>query len=209
MSWPSCPAGFCKASGRPGKWSAVPGCSMMMASRQSLPFCPERLAHSSTFIDMYRHSQPEVDDRGHVVSVAGKALDEDGTYRIGTTRCRCSFSLCSLCSLCLSQAVRDTADVKRGVILGAATRVATTSRVCSSRAAQLRGHPLRFLENVEQLRHSLLLHYWAEKVWVRIWAFLDKDGNGRIDPEEIQALDRREMQMLLPVYTVAVQDWRW
>ncbi|CAE7252949.1 unnamed protein product [Symbiodinium natans] len=38
--------------------------------------------------------------------------------------------------------------------------------------------------------HSLLLHYWAEKVWVRIWAFLDKDHNGRIDPEEIKALDR-------------------
>jgi len=37
---------------------------------------------------------------------------------------------------------------------------------------------------------SLLLHYWAEKVWVRIWAFLDKDHNGRIDPEELKVLDR-------------------
>jgi len=38
--------------------------------------------------------------------------------------------------------------------------------------------------------HSLLLHFWAEKVWIRIWAFLDQDNDGRIDAEEIKALDR-------------------
>ncbi|CAJ1332425.1 unnamed protein product [Effrenium voratum] len=96
----------------------------------------------------------EVDYRGHVVSVAGKALDEDGTYRIGTTR-------------------------RFGIQL--------MSSVVSywEQRPELRPHP----ESAVPV-HSLLLHYWAEKVWVRIWAFLDKDGNGRIDPEEIQALDR-------------------
>eukprot|EP00435_Cladocopium_sp_Y103_P005238 s1644_g1.t1 len=38
--------------------------------------------------------------------------------------------------------------------------------------------------------HSLLLHFWAEKVWIRIWAYLDQDKDGRIDSEEIKALDR-------------------
>lgn len=38
--------------------------------------------------------------------------------------------------------------------------------------------------------HSLLLHFWAEKVWIRIWAFLDQDNDGSIDSEEIKALDR-------------------
>lgn len=38
--------------------------------------------------------------------------------------------------------------------------------------------------------HSLLLHFWAEKVWVRIWAFMDQDRNGSIDSEEMKLLDR-------------------
>lgn len=38
--------------------------------------------------------------------------------------------------------------------------------------------------------HSLLLHFWAEKVWIRIWAYLDQDNDGRIDSEKIKALDR-------------------
>lgn len=38
-----------------------------------------------------------------------------------------------------------------------------------------------------ELRHSLLLHFWAEKVWIRIWAFLDQDNDGSIDSEEIKA----------------------
>ena len=49
-------------------------------------------------------------------------------------------------------------------------------------------------------RHSLLLHFWAEKVWVRIWAFMDQDRNGSIDSEEMKLLDRlpgSETQKLL------------
>lgn len=40
--------------------------------------------------------------------------------------------------------------------------------------------------------HSLLLHFWAEKVWARIWAYLDRDRNGFVDSQEIKAISRSE-----------------
>lgn len=103
---------------------------------------------------MQHDDQLEVDADGQVQKVAGKALEPDAMYRVGTSR-------------------RFGIQLIKGI-------AAYWAETPSAKPHPESGIPV----------HSLLLHYWAEKVWVRIWAFLDKDHNGRIDPEEIKALDR-------------------
>ncbi|CAE7476908.1 unnamed protein product, partial [Symbiodinium sp. CCMP2456] len=103
---------------------------------------------------MQHDDQLEVDADGQVQKVAGKALDPDAMYRVGTSR-------------------RFGIQLIKGI-------AAYWAETPGAKPHPESGIPV----------HSLLLHYWAEKVWVRIWAFLDKDHNGRIDPEEIKALDR-------------------